>query len=79
MNFTEAQMRDPWAWCMSVLNQEGWTSKQVAENVGAPWSTVRSLYNGTSVKPRYDLLQDIIALCIAIETGPKEVVTHDFL
>jgi len=78
MNFTEQQMRNPWLWCQQVIADNNWTSKQVAENIDAPWSTVRALMNGTNPAPRYELLQDMIALCIAIETGPKEV-EHDFL
>jgi len=81
MKFTEQQMRDPWVWCRTVLDAHGWTSKQVAENIYAPWSTIRGLYNGTNATPRYELLVQIIALCIAIETGTVivEVEEHAFL
>jgi len=81
MNFTEQQMSDPWGWCLSVLQREGMTSKQVAEKVDAPWSTLRGLYNGTNESPRYQLLKDIIALCVSIEKEetPVEEVAHDFI
>jgi len=77
MTFTEQQMNDPWAWCLGVIAANNWTSKQVAEAIEAPWSTVRALLNGTNPAPRYELLQDIVTLCI--EGMPEEVSEHEFL
>ena len=75
MNFTEQQMRDPWAFCLETIADRGWTSKQVAEKTGAPWSTTRGLLNGTNMYPRYELLQSILKICIEQEVE----VEHDFL
>lgn len=68
--FNETQMRDPWAWCMSILvEKHGITSKQLSDAVDAPRSTVRSLYNGSNANPRYGLLMKLIDYCIRIENG----------
>ncbi len=64
MNFTENQMRDPWGWCQSVFESNGWTTKMIADAVAAPWSTVRGLMNGTNDAPRYDLLKRMITVAI---------------
>ena len=67
--FNEAQMSDPWRWCMGVIEKYELSSRMVAEATGAPRSTVRSLFNGNNTNPRYELLTKIIVLCIEIENG----------
>ena len=67
--FNENQMRDPWAWCLSIIEKHRLDGKLVAEAVGAPRSTMRALLNGNSKAPKYDLLLDVLSLCIDVETG----------
>ena len=67
--FNENQMRDPWAWCLTVIEKHRIDSKLLAEAVGAPRSTVRSLCNGNSNAPKYDLLVAILELCIDVVNG----------
>lgn len=67
--FNETQMSDPWQWCRGILDKNGVTSKVLSNAVDAPRSTIRSLYNGSNLSPRYGLLCDIIVLCIQIENG----------
>lgn len=67
--FNENQMRDPWAWCLTIIEKHRLDSKLVAEAVGAPRSTMRALCNGNSKAPKYDLLCNVLNLCIDVESG----------
>ena len=67
--FNEKQMRDPWAWCLTVIEKHRVDGKLLAEAVGAPRSTVRALLNGNSTAPKYDLLLAILSLCVDVESG----------
>ena len=67
--FTETQMLDPWGWCMRILEKHDLleNSREVAEAIAKPRSTVRALFNGTNRNPRYDLLQAMLVYCIELE------------
>ena len=67
--FNEEQMRDPWRWCLRVIEKHEISSKLLAENVDAPRSTLRALYNGSNINPRYDLLMKLITFSIDVENG----------
>ena len=73
-SFNEAQMGDPWEWCKQVLERHRITSRLLADQVDAPHSTLRALYNATTANPRYKLLCTIIDLCIRLENGEMEFV-----
>lgn len=62
-------MRDPWSWCLDMIEKHNVSSKMLSEAVDAPRSTVRALYNGSNRAPRYDLLMDVIFLMINLENG----------
>ncbi len=67
--FNEQQMSDPWLWCRDTLDKHDISSRMLAEGTGSPRSTIRSLYNGANANPRYDLLCNIIGMCIQLENG----------
>lgn len=75
--FTETQFLDPWHWCIGIIEKHDLDSKQVAEAIMAPRSTVRALFNGTNSAPRYDLLRSLLKLCIEIEHNGVEEVFAD--
>jgi hypothetical protein len=41
----------------------------MASQVDAPRSTMRALYNSNTANPRYNLLCEIIKVCIKLENG----------
>lgn len=67
--FNETQMRDPWGWCLDMIEKHDISSRMLSEAIEAPRSTVRALYNGSNKAPRYDLLIQIVKLCIDLENG----------
>ena len=67
-------MRDPWLWCRQVLESHRMTSRLLADQVDAPHSTLRALYNATTANPRYNLLCLIIDVCIRLENGEMKFV-----
>ena len=67
--FNELQMRDPWSWCLDMIEKHNISSKMLSDAVDAPRSTIRALYNGSNKAPRYELLTDVIFLCINLENG----------
>jgi hypothetical protein len=67
--FNELQMRDPWGWCLDMIEKYNISSKMLSEAVEAPRSTVRALYNRSNRAPRYELLKEVIFLCINLENG----------
>ena len=76
--FNEEQMRDPWRWCLRAIEKHDIGSKLLADTIDAPRSTIRALYNGSNVNPRYDLLVKLIKFCIDLENGdwtPEKVAS----
>ena len=68
--FNEEQMLNPWRWCLKVIiEKHDITSNLLADTIGAPRSTIRALYNGSNVNPRYDLLVKLIKFSIDLESG----------
>ena len=67
--FNETQMSDPWSWCLSMIEKYDISSRMLSEAIDAPRSTVRALYNKNNNSPRYELLKQIISLCIDLENG----------
>ncbi len=67
--FNESQMGDPWVWALGVLGRHHIKSKELSDYIGAPRSTIRSLMNQTNSNPKYLLLTQILAVCIALENG----------
>ncbi len=73
--FNESQMADPWVWGLGVLGKHKIKPKDLANYIGAPYSTIRSLMNQTNSNPKYLLLTQILAVCIQLENGINLVST----
>ena len=57
---TTQALQDPWAWCLQEIIRRNMGSRELAEAIGVPRTSLRQLYNRSVPYPSYPLLRKVI-------------------